>query len=261
MEFINRKKEIARLDGLSKLDDGGLAVVWGRRRVGKTRLLLEWAQKHHGVYYTADESVPALQMKYFAMAVAEALHGFDAVDYPDWSSLFTRLAKDAISEGWRGPLIIDELPYLIEASPDLPSILQKFFDRDAKRAKLIVALCGSSQRMMQGAVLDSSAPLFGRADQIIKLKPISIGYIGKALGLKNARDIIESYAIWGGIPKYWELVKNHGGGLWECIDNLILDPMGFLNDEPARILKGEIPPATTLRPILDAIGLGAHRLS
>lgn len=261
MQFINRKKEMMRLDSVAKLPDGGVAVVWGRRRVGKTRLLLEWADKQKGVYYTADESVPALQMKYFAMALDQVLPGFGSVEYPDWTSLLSRLARDAKNEGWRGPLIIDELPYLIAASPDLPSILQRFLDIEAKRAKLVIALCGSSQRMMQGAVLDASAPLYGRADQIIKLGPISVGYIEQALSLKKPKEMIESYSVWGGIPKYWELVRNHGGNLFECIDSLVLDPMGPLNDEPNRLLQEEIPTAVSLRPLLDAIGLGSHRLS
>lgn len=261
MKFTNRKKEMKRLDHVAKLPNGGTAVIWGRRRVGKTRLLLEWANKHRGVYYTADESAVSLQKRYFAMALDRVLPGFSAVEYPDWTTLFSRLAKEAIFAGWKGPLVIDELPYLIETSPELPSILQRFLDTDAKRAKLVVALCGSSQRMMQGAILDASAPLYGRADEIIKMGPISAGYIGEALDLQNAKDQIEAYAVWGGVPKYWELVKNYGGSLIECIDNLVLDPMGPLNDEPNRLLQEEIPTAVSLRPILDAIGLGAHRLS
>ena len=261
MKFINRQKEMARLDKVAKLPDGGVAVVWGRRRVGKTRLLLEWAHKHKGIYYTADESAPSLQMKYFALALEQVLPGFSSVDYPDWTTLLARLARDAIHMDWHGPLILDELPYLIAASPEFPSVLQRFLDIEAKRAKMVIVLCGSSQRMMQGAILDASAPLYGRADEIIKLGPISVGYISEALELKNPKEAIEFYAVWGGVPKYWELLKNNGGNLLECIDNIVLDPMGALNDEPNRLLQEEIPSAVSLRPILDAIGLGAHRLS
>jgi len=173
----------------------------------------------------------------------------------------TRLAREAKTAKWKGPLVIDELPYLISVSPELPSILQKFVDRDAKQAKLIIAFCGSSQRMMQGAILDSSAPLYGRADELMKLSPIAIGYMKSALKLKKARDVIENYAIWGGIPRYWELVEKNGGTFYESIDRLVLDPMGPLNEEPNRLLFEESPSAMNLRPILDAIGLGAHRLS
>ena len=261
MEFLNRREEMKRLDALARLPEAAAVVIWGRRRLGKTRLLLEWSQKHKGIYYTADESAPAVQRKYFALALDQVFSGFSSVDYPDWTAFFRRLAKEAQQIHWRGPLVIDELPYLISMSPELPSILQKFIDSEAKQAKLIIALCGSSQRMMQGAVLNPSAPLYGRASEVLKLSPISVGYIGEALNLTQPREIIESYAIWGGTPRYWELVRNGSQGFFESIERIVLDPMGPLNDEPNRLLLEELPPAPNLRPILDAIGLGAHRLS
>ena len=261
MKFVNRQQELKRLDRLARQKGAAVAVVWGRRRVGKTRLLLEWSRLHKGVYYVADESTAAIQRSYFATAIAQAIPGFSAVDYPDWATFFSRLAREAKQAKWRGPLVIDELPYLITVSPELPSILQKFIDHEAKQAKLILALCGSSQRMMQGAVLAPTAPLCGRADELIKLAPISIGYMGKALKFKRSREIIEAYSVWGGIPRYWELIEKKSGTLLEKIDQLVLDPMGALHEEPARLLIEESPSVIHLRPILDAIGLGANRLS
>ncbi|NGX38343.1 MAG: hypothetical protein K1000chlam2_01516 [Chlamydiae bacterium] len=261
MKFIDRKQELDRLRGLTRSSKAGVAVIWGRRRMGKTRLLLEWVDQHRGVYYAADESAGSIQRRYFAMALEQALPNFSKVEYPDWTTFFLRLAQDAKQAKWRGPIVIDELPYLISVSPELPSVLQKFIDKDAKEANLIIALCGSSQRMMQGAILEASAPLYGRADEIIKLGPIPIGYMKGALNLKTPRKIIESYAIWGGIPRYWELLEKNKRTFLEAIDRIVLDPMGPLNEEPNRLLLEELPSAINLRPILDAIGLGAHRLS
>ena len=259
MKFVNRKQELSRLNRAARRKEACLAVLWGRRRVGKSRLLQEWSRKHQGVYYTADESAASIQRKYFAMAIEQALPGFAEVEYPDWRALFIRLAQDASRLKWKGPLIIDEIPYLIQNSPELTSIIQKFIDHEAKKAKLLIVLCGSSQRMMQGAILSSSAPLYGRAQEILKLSPLTIGYMQEALNIKNSREILESYAIWGGIPRYWELVEKTKGNFWEKIDRIVLDPLGPLNEEPARLLLEES--AMHLRPLLDAIGLGAHRLS
>jgi len=261
MKFVNRKKEMERLKRLTEHSQASLAVIWGRRRIGKTRLLLEWAHKFKGIYYTADESSPTLQRRYLSLAIEQALPGFADVEYPDWTALFNRLARDSIHAQWRGPIIIDELPYLISESPELPSVLQRFIDHEAKQAKLIMALCGSSQRMMQGAILDASAPLYGRANELMKLTPISAGYLGEALDLQQPREIIESYSVWGGIPRYWELVENSKGSFLDIITSLVLDPMGALSDEPNHLLLEELPSAISLRPILDAIGLGAHRMS
>jgi AAA+ ATPase superfamily predicted ATPase len=252
---------MARLKTLTASSGPNVAVIWGRRRVGKTRLLLEWVEKHRGIYYMADESTAAIQRRYFALAVQQVIANFADVEYPDWTTLLARLAKDSLHAKWRGPIVIDELPYLISVSPELPSILQKWIDHDAKKAKLIVVFCGSSQQMMQGAVLDATSPLYGRANEIMKLGPISPCYMKEALKIKKNRDVIESYAIWGGVPRYWELVERTKGSFFDIIEKLVLDPMGPLHEEPNRLLLEEFPSAIHLRPILDAIGLGSHRLS
>ncbi len=261
MRFIGRERELTRLDRVAKATSGGLVVIWGRRRVGKTRLLLEWVRRHHGVYWVADESAMALQIRNFAKALEARLPGFGQVEYPHWTVFFSHLAKQAKQANFRGPIVIDELPYLIETSPEFASVLQRFIDHDASTAKLIIAICGSSQRMMQGAVLDSSAPLYGRAKELIKLSPIPAGHIQSALSLSTAQKAVEAYTLWGGIPRYWELAEDFGQDLFGAADNLVLDAMGPLHEEPHRLLLEETPSAISVRPILDAIGLGASRPS
>jgi uncharacterized protein len=261
MKFVDREQEQIRLERLvNKRSNGALAVIWGRRRVGKTRLLVEWVRKHAGIYWVADESAGPLHRRSFAETLATKFAGFSDVEYRDWESLLHRLAAGAKREQFKGPLVIDELPYVISASPEFSSILQRFVDHEAKDAKLTLAVAGSSQRMMQGLVLDASAPLYGRASEIMKIVPIPAPYLGEALSIKDARRIIEMYAVLGGIPRYWELAENFAD-LDEMIDALLLDPLGPLHEEPARLLQSEVPSAAALRPVLEAIGLGNHRIS
>lgn len=259
MHWLDREAEILRLERLARRRDGGLAVLWGRRRVGKTRLLLEWVQRTDGVYFVADETAASVQRRRLAETVAGKLPGFAEVEYADWGSLLGRLARDAAAAGFRGPLVVDELPYLVAASPDLPSILQRFVDHEARQARMIVALAGSSQRMMQGLVLDRSAPLFGRATEAFEVKPLAPGWLFQAHGLQRAVDVVRAFAMWGGLPRYWELAEPFADRR-DAVHDLVLDPAGVLHDEPARLLAEEIPPAVGLRPILDAIGSGAHKL-
>jgi len=261
MRFINRIDEMARLEALTARGEGGLAVVYGRRRVGKTRLLLEWSDRHGGLYTVADQSAAEVQRRYFAGAVADRLPGFADVDYPDWPSLLARLAREARSESWRGPIVFDELPYLVTSSPELPSSLQRWIDHDAKEARLIVAVAGSSQRMMQGLALDGNAPLYGRAQVILDLQPIASHYLNEVFGELSGIDLVEHYTAWGGIPRYWELAAELAGDLPSGIENLVLDPLGPLHQEADRLLIEELPPALETRPVLDAIGAGVHRLS
>ena len=101
MQFVDRLDELERLTRLARSRDAGLVVVFGRRRVGKTRLLLEWVKKQQGIYWVADQSAETLQRRYLAGTVAGTFAGFDEVEYPDWSGLLGRLAREAEREGWR----------------------------------------------------------------------------------------------------------------------------------------------------------------
>ena len=159
MDFLDRIDERRRLERFLSQDEGGLACVYGRRRIGKSRLLDEvLAGRRDVVSYCADRSEGALQRARMAEDVARLLPGFADVIYGDWRRFFERWQREA-PEG--SVFVIDELPYLVEKSPELPSVLQKIADGLRKsRQKMVV--CGSSQRMMQGLVLDQSEPLYGR---------------------------------------------------------------------------------------------------
>ena len=258
--FLNRIRELATLTALTKT--GGLAVVWGRRRIGKTALLLEWCRRSNGLYAVADQSDAATQRRYLARSFSERLPGFADVDYPDWERLFARLAVDAGVAKFRGPIILDELPYLVAAAPELPSALQRWIDHDAKRAGLTVAVAGSSQRMMQGLVLAADAPLYGRARVLLDLGPLAPRYLPRMVGSgPGPVHTIEHWTAWGGVPRYWELAASGPGPVRDRVVALVLDPQGPLFSEPERLLLEETPTALEVCPLLDAIGAGAHRLS
>ncbi len=260
MDFLDRQEELHRLQRVTTGREGALVVVWGRRRIGKTRLLLEWVRSGKGIYWVADESASTIQRRNLAETLESRLPGFGQVEYRDWGTLLSRLAREARAARWRGPLVLDEVPYLIGPSPELPAVLQRFIDHDAREAGLVVALAGSSQRMMQGLTLAPDAPLHGRATELMKLRPIPAGYIGEALDIEQAFRCVQAYAVWGGVPRYWELASAFGD-LRDAVDSLVLDPLGPLHEEPNRLLLEESPPAISLRPVLDAIGAGAHRVS
>ena len=258
MKFLDRNDEMRRLD--SALRGGGaFAVIWGRRRVGKSRLLIEWCRRHDGLYTVADRSAPAVQRRYLAAAVAERFPGFDDVEYPDWRAFLSRLAAEATAANWPGPFVLDELPYLAAADPAIVGALQNWLDAPGHRLTLVTS--GSSVRMMHGTILDGGSPLYGRAAQAFALRPLAAGYLGDVFPRASPSNLIRAYAAWGGMPRYWELAEPFGVDIAAAVDALVLDPAAPLHDEPNRLLQAEMPPAMALRPLLDVIGNGAHRVS
>lgn len=202
------------------------------------------------------DEAPADLRAALASACASLLPGFDQVTYPDWASLFERWWREAPAGT---VLALDEFPSLASSSRELPSILQKLIDRRPSRTIHLV-IAGSSQRMMQGLVLDATAPLHGRAREIINVEPLGAGWLVGALGFTRAIDAVEAYALWGGIPLYWELASDYGSSR-EAMEDLVLDPMGVLHAEPRRLLLDDIRETTQAASVLALIGQGCNRIS
>jgi len=254
LRFLNRTDERKRLARALKAEGGALAVVYGRRRCGKSTLI-QTAVGGRDVYYLADQKEPALQIKDLAVEIDRLVPGFSSAIYPTWDSLLRSLDQQLDR---RISLCLDEFPYLVQHAPELPSQLQKYLDLPGEK-KLNIVLCGSSQRMMHGLVLDQAAPLYGRAVEILKIQPLRAGWIRPGLGLAGV-EAVEAFSVWGGVPRYWELASQFGS-LEEGIRELILDRNGVLHEEPLRLLMDDMRSAVQPYSLLSVIGQGCHRMS
>ncbi|MEW6366159.1 MAG: ATP-binding protein [Acidobacteriota bacterium] len=252
--FLDREDERRRLRRFLGGGGGGLAVVYGRRRCGKSRLIQEVAGAND-VYFLADQRDPALQVHALAEEIGRAVQGFASAQYGSWISLLDSLHARVDR---RLNVLLDEFPYLAGASPELPSLIQRQLDMPGRKG-INLLLCGSSQRMMHGLVLDRTAPLYGRAQEILRIVPLRPGWIMPALGL-SGEAAVQSYAVWGGVPRYWELARSCGS-LGNAIRELVLDRRGVLHEEPARLLLDEMRTAGLSYSLLSLIGAGCRRLS
>jgi len=249
-------REKSRLARAFSRREGSLCCLYGRRRCGKSRLLQEVLPKRSSVYYVGDEREPSLQRAALAEAIASILPGFDRVTYPNWGALFERWWREA-PQG--AVMALDEFAYLVSGSRELPSIIQRLVDEyGSKRVHLVIA--GSSQRMMQGMVLDAAAPLYGRAREIIEVGPLGAAWLPVAFDFSRAIDTVEAYSFWGGIPRYWELALDYRSN-WEAVQELVLDPRGVLHAEPRRLLLDDIRETAQAASILSLIGRGCNRIS
>jgi len=256
LPFFDRHEEMRRLHRLYQQKQGRLAVIYGRRRCGKSRLILESVASTSLVYYFGDERESSVQRSGLAAEIAGLLPGFDQVRYPDWDSLLVRWFRDAPPGS---VLALDELPSLVASAPELPSLIQKHLERRPLPTSHLV-LCGSSQRMMQGLALDQTSPLYERAREILGISPLPAGWLQEAFPTLSPSQLVETYAVWGGVPRYWELARQFSN-LQEAITDLVLSPFGVLHDEPATLLQDDLKDTVQSASLLHLIGQGCQRLS
>lgn len=232
---------------------GKLLVVYGRRRLGKSRLIKR-ILKEGDVYYEATKSESSTQRLGLAASVALSYNDFDKPTYSTWDSLLSAF-NNQCKEG--ATLMLDEFPYLVERDSSLPSVIQNIVDSGTMRYNLLI--CGSSQRMMQKIVLDGSEPLYGRASEKINLGPIRAQYWWHELNL-TAKQVVEEYSVWGGVPRYWVLREQYSS-LNDALENLVLDEHGPLAEEPEALFLDDTNAIAPYISIMTAIGQGNAKFS
>lgn len=253
MKFVDRTEEQQRLTASLKATAPVFIVLYGRRRLGKSTLIKK-VLSLADVYYMADQTERSHQIELLAKEIGLRFDGFDRLIYPDWHALFEALNFRTQE---RFTLCLDEFRYLAKSSPELPALLQKLID--AKSLKYNMIICGSSQQLMQGLVLDATSPLYGRADQILKLLPIGVHYLREVLAC-SAQDAVEEYAVWGGVPRYWE-IRLQSSSLKEAIEYNLLNAQGLLFEEPYRLFIDDMRDIVQASTLLSFIGNGVNRLS
>lgn len=251
LEFVNRTEELAELDAFAR--HGGLLVVFGRRRVGKTRLLARWLKSRGGLYSQAIEATREQQLQQITEDLGKQW-GTTLVPRT-WPEFFELLALKKVTQ----PLCLDEFPYLVAADPSLPSVLQRWLDHRTTRSALIVS--GSSTRMMNDLFLNRGAPLYGRAHKLLRVEPMSYRAFCAATHRNPVkRDSFTQFSLVGGVPRYWELVER-GQSAVGLAEQMFFGTAPFLEFEPSRLLKDEGVTGLSAPALLEAVGRGAEKPS
>ena len=254
MEFLDRNEEMAELKRvLTPNTPAKFAVVFGRRRLGKSTLIKR-VLTSKDVYYMAGDLVDNVQLAMLQELIAQKFPEIGMAKFSGWEELLlmlNRLTNEQFT------LCLDEFPYMVKHSPELPSILQRILD--TKELKYNLVICGSSQRMMQNMILSQSEPLYGRADAVLDIRPIPLPYLQEGLRL-NPIETIEEYSVWGGVPRYWELREEYSS-LPEAIRGMLLGPTTVLYDEPKKVFLDDMKVTVQSESLMAVIAGGANRLS
>jgi uncharacterized protein len=256
--FIGREKELALLEALHGSGKFEYLVLYGRRRVGKTSLLMEFSKDRSVIFYSAQAKNDSLNLSDFSKALQMYFSGSFFGSPPDWEVALKYLTSQL--SGKRITLIIDEFPFIAEENPAIKSILQHAIDHDWKDKNLLLILCGSSVSFMETEVMGAKSPLYGRSTSSLELA--CFDYLQSALFFPkySNEEKLLSYGILGGIPCYLEAF-NEKASIRQNIARNILRMGSFLKDEPQNLLKMELREPAVYNSIFEAIATGSSRLN
>lgn len=253
--FLNRKAHISLFERLYVEGNPKLILLYGKRRIGKTELLNEFARSHRALYIVARQETYEGQLKKMSAEIAEFFDDdvLKHSPFQNYDALFIYLAQKEI------PILLDEFPYLVEANRALPSILQEYWDRYFSKKKTFLVLCGSSITMME-SLLGYKSPLYGRRTEQIFLEPLKFREACEFFPKLKPEDKILTYAVLGGTPAYL-LEFDYEKPLLENIRNRILQKNTFLYQDTMFVLQQELTEPRVYYSIINSIAKGNTKLS
>jgi len=257
--FIGRKRELGNLNRLYASDKFEFAVVYGRRRVGKTAIINEFTKEKPSICFTGVETNEKQNLENFSKCILEYVTKKPANTSFDSFQTALEFVFDLAKEE-RIVLVIDEYPYVARASRSLASTLQLLIDKYKDTSKLFLILCGSSMSYMEDQVLAYKAPLYGRRTAQFKVQPFEFQEACKYFSQLSHEDKALAYGIVGGTPQYL-LQLNDRLSIEDNIKNIYLNPASSIYEEPQNLLKQEVREPAIYNAIIAAIAAGCSKMS
>lgn len=258
MKFVNRQDELSFLKRARRGGGFQFIPIYGRRRIGKTRLVQEFIKDKKAIYFLADSVSESEQLRNLGRIVGEYFKDSILMDagFRDWYQFFSYIKE----KRERLIVVIDEFPYLVGSNPAISSIFQKGIDEYLKKTNLFLILMGSSIGMMEKEVLFHKAPLYGRRTASMEVKEMPFNALKDFFSGRTFDELVKIYAVFGNVPAYIEKL-NPKHDIFANIAKLILDKGTFLYNEIEYILREELREPRNYFVILRAIAQGKRKLS
>ncbi len=264
MKFYNRTKELAelrRIQNLSFTDHSRLTVLTGRRRIGKTSLIMKAVEDTPTVYLFVGRKNEATLCTEFITTITQSLDTFVPAEIQTFRSLFQYLMEIATNKAFN--LVIDEFQEFYNINESVYSDMQNIWDQYRNKTKMNLVVSGSIYSLMQKIFQNSKEPLFGRADNIIKLSAFDLTTLKEIMTDHrlnyNNDDLLALYSFTGGVPKYVELFCDNGMlSVNEMIEFMIRDNSSFTDEGKNLLIEEFGKNYATYFSILSAISGGIN---
>ena len=264
MKFVNRENEIESLREAEYLSKKKVytVMVTGLRRVGKTRLLLNFLDNKDLYFFVnAKKSSTSLLEEYGdVLREKNLLGGLEKIG--NWEDFFT-----VLFERFQGIVVFDEFQNFEAVDKSVTGILQKNIDLKEEREDLLLVFSGSLIGLLKEMFSGQKEPLYGRVKRKLDLKPLAFRDVQKMCSevkIEKLEDVISLYGIFGGFPLYYVKIEdeNLAGKSFEEIINKFFLKEGMLEDEVTTILSMEFGKRSGIYyNILEAIANGNSSLS
>ncbi len=260
-KFVDRKNEINFLQNEYQKKESSFVVIYGRRRIGKTSLLSEFIKDKDALFFLATEESENENRIAFTKSVAMYTQNelLENAKVDEWETLFSYLASFMPEK--RKLIIIDEFQYIGKSNPAFISKMQKIWDTILKDKNVMLVLCGSLVNMMYNQTLSYSSPLYGRRTGQLKMHQISFKYYQDFFdGEMTEKQLVENYAVTGGVPKYIESFSIFED-IYDAIENSVMSKESYLYEEPNFLLEKEVQDVGSYFSIIKTIASGKERAS
>lgn len=254
--FIGRKTELKQLNEQYNSDRFEFAVIYGRRRIGKTSLIQEFIKDKNALFFTGLETTQKQNLVNLSQVILQS--SLNDITFGSFQAALENVFEKAKKE--RTIFVIDEYPYLANTYPAISSILQLLIDKNKEDSKLFLILCGSSLSFMEEQVLGYQSPLYGRRTSQYKIKPFSFFETCDYFNSFSYEEKAFIYGLTSGIPLYLSLFRENKS-LKQNIIDIFLSSNGYLFEEPTNLIKQECRDPSTYNSIIQAIASGATKLS
>lgn len=257
--FIGREHELNTLNKLYNSDKFEFAVIYGRRRVGKTALISEFTKDKDTIFFTGVETNAKQNLDNFSRCIMEYNTGIaSGASYNSFQMALEYVFELAKTK--RIVLVIDEYPYVARASKSLASTLQLLIDKNKDASKLFLILCGSSMSYMEDHVLAYKAPLYGRRTAQFKINPFEFLEACRYFENFSDEDKALAYGIVGGTPQYLMQLDDKLS-IEGNIKNTHLNPSSSIFEEPTNLLKHEVREPAIYNAVITAIATGSSKMN